>query len=356
MECLPDGRYGKAVSRGNGSGGIGARARRGGPRAGRRAAILASAVTLVSLLLPSGISSADSAGGSPSGFEATVAKANALSNQIDALSQQYDALKIQLTEARQESQIALQTAQRDELALNNGQAAVAQIAAQAYMTGGIDPSIQLLQSPDSQEMLDRSSIMLQLAHEQTGTMSLLASAEGAASRARQVATQQAARADQLAGAMAQKVSQMQAKENVLNSSAFAQAMAIFQQTGHYPTPTITGNSLGAQALRAAETKLGDPYVWGAAGPSSFDCSGLVMWSYSQVGISLDHFTGDQWQEGEHISRSQLQPGDLVFFFADISHVGMYVGDGMMIDAPTFGQPVQIQPVFWNAFVGAVRII
>ena len=363
MECLPDGRYGKAVSRGNGSGGIGAGARRrrgtrrGGQRAWRRAAVLASAVTLVSLLLPSGVSSADSAGGSPSSsFEATVAKANALSNQIDALSQQYDALKIQLNEARQESQIALQTAQRDQVALSNGQAAVAQIAAQAYMTGGIDPSIQLLQSPDSQQLLDRASIMLQLAHEQTGTMSLLASAEGAANRAKQVSAQQAARADQLAAAMAQKVSQMQAKENVLNSSAFSQALVIFQQTGHYPTPVITGDSLGAQALRFAEEKLGDPYVWGGAGPNDFDCSGLVMWSYEQVGIQLDHFTGDQWNEGEHISRSQLQPGDLVFFFADISHVGMYVGNGLMIDAPTFGQPVQIQPVFWSAFVGAVRII
>ena len=356
MECLPDGRYGKAVSRGNGSGGIGARARRGGPRAGRRAAILASAVTLVSLLLPSGISSADSAGGSPSGFEATVAKANALSNQIDALSQQYDALKIQLNEARQESTIALQTAQRDELAMNDGQAAVAQIAAQAYMTGGLDPSIQLLQAPDSQSVLDRASIMLQLSHQQTGTMSLLASAEGAANRARQVAAQQAARADQLAAAMSKKVSQMQAKENVLNSSAFAQAMAIFQQTGHYPTPTITGNSLGAQALRAAETKLGDPYVWGAAGPGSFDCSGLVMWSYEQVGIQLDHFTGDQWNEGEHISRDQLEPGDLVFFFSDLSHVGLYVGNGLMVDAPTFGIPVHVEPIYWSAFEGAVRIV
>jgi len=74
-----------------------------------------------------------------------------------------------------------------------------------------------------------------------------------------------------------------------------------------------------------------------------------------VGISLDHFTGDQWQEGEHISRSQLQPGDLVFFFADISHVGMYVGDGMMIDAPNFGEDVKVEPVYWSAFVGAVRI-
>src|ERR1019366_957274 len=84
--------------------------------------------------------------------------------------------------------------------------------------------------------------------------------------------------------------------------------------------------------------------------------GLVMWAYAQVGISLEHYTGDQWDEGQHIPRSQLEPGDLVFFFPDIGHVGLYVGNGMMVDAPTFGQPVQVQPVFWSAYVGAVRIV
>jgi len=353
VEFLPHGRYGKTDSRGNGA--I-RRTRNGAPRAWGRIAVLASAATLVSLMLPSGIGSADSAGGSPSGFQATVAQANTLSNEMDVLSQQYDALKIQLAEARTESKIAEQTAQRDEQALGTGQAAVAQIAAQAYMTGGFDPSIELLQSPNSQQVLNRASIIQQLAHEQSGTVSLIAAAEGAANRAKQTSDQEADRADQLVAAMNQKVGQMQAKENVLNSSAFAQALAIFQQTGQYPTPTITGDSLGEQALRLALTRIGDPYVWGGSGPGDFDCSGLVMWAYAQVGISLDHFTGDQWNEGEHISRSQLQPGDLVFFFADISHVGLYVGNGMMLDAPTFGQDVQIQPVFWDAYVGAVRII
>ena len=89
---------------------------------------------------------------------------------------------------------------------------------------------------------------------------------------------------------------------------------IFAKTGKYPDIIPQGHSIGVQALRYALTKLGDPYVWGAAGPSSFDCSGLVMWAYAQVGISLMHFTGDQWNEGEHISRSELQPGDLVFFY------------------------------------------
>jgi peptidoglycan DL-endopeptidase CwlO len=132
-------------------------------------------------------------------------------------------------------------------------------------------------------------------------------------------------------------------------------MAIYQQTGKYPPITVTGDSVGVQALREALTRTGYPYVWGAAGPTAFDCSGLVMWAYAQIGISLPHFTGDQWNSGTHISRAQLEPGDLVFFFPDIGHVGIYVGGGMMVDAPTFGQPVQVQPVFWSAYVGAVRI-
>jgi cell wall-associated NlpC family hydrolase len=81
-----------------------------------------------------------------------------------------------------------------------------------------------------------------------------------------------------------------------------------------------------------------------------------MWAYAQVGISLMHFTVDQWNEGEHISRSELEPGDLVFFFPTISHVGLYIGNGLMVDAPTFGIPVHVEPVYWGSFVGAVRIV
>jgi peptidoglycan DL-endopeptidase CwlO len=328
------------------------------PRRARRAwgrvAVLASVTTVVSFALPSGIGSAASAG-TPTSLQKTVAEANDLSNQIDELGQQYDALRIELSEARSEAAIAKETAQRDERALGAGQTQVAQIADQGYMMGGFNPTIELLQSPDPQEFLNRASIMLQLSYEQGGTMSLLTSAEDAANRARQTATQEEQQATELAAAMNKKVSQIQAKENILNSSAFSQALAIYDRTGSYPNIAVTGDSLGEQALRWALTRLGDEYVWGGAGPNVFDCSGLVMWAYAQVGISLTHFTGAQWNEGEHISRSQLEPGDLVFFFADISHVGMYIGNGLMIDAPTFGQPVQIQPLL-SEYVGAVRIV
>jgi cell wall-associated NlpC family hydrolase len=286
-----------------------------------------------------------------------LAAAAKLSNQIDSLSEQYDGLKIQLTEARSEAKIAHQTAVRDEQQLAAGRLAVGQIAAEGYLTGGVDPSLELLQSSNPQAFLDRASIMLQLQQENGTKVNLLAAAEAAAQRAQLAATQETVQAQKLTTAMSGTVAAIQARENVLNSAAYKQAFAQFRQTGRYPAINVPGgNSIGVQALRWALTRQGDPYVWGAAGPNEFDCSGLVMWAYAHVGISLDHYTGDQWNEGEHISRSQLEPGDLVFFFPDIGHVGMYVGDGMMIDAPTYGQPVQVQAVFWSAYVGAVRIV
>jgi cell wall-associated NlpC family hydrolase len=224
------------------------------------------------------------------------------------------------------------------------------------MTGGMNPALQLLSTNSPQSLLNRASIMTQIERENGAEVSLVAGAEVAATRAEAAAAQQERRASDLTAQMQSKVSAIQQKENFFNSQAFAQAASIFQQTGSYPNITVSGDSVGVQALRAALTRIGDPYVWGAAGPSAFDCSGLVMWAYAQVGISLMHFTGDQWNEGEHVSRDQLEPGDLVFFYADLGHVGLYIGNGLMVDAPTFGVPVHVEPVFWAYYEGAVRIV
>jgi cell wall-associated NlpC family hydrolase len=175
-------------------------------------------------------------------------------------------------------------------------------------------------------------------------------------RAKQTADQQVAAAEALQAQMNTKKQAIDAKIDVVNGAAMKQAMAVFTQTGNYPDITIpTANTVETQALQAALTRRGDPYVWGAAGPSQFDCSGLVVWAFGQEGIALPHYTGDLWNSGVHVARADLEPGDLVFFFSDISHVGIYVGNGLMVDAPDFGQDVQIQPIYWSAYVGAVRI-
>jgi cell wall-associated NlpC family hydrolase len=331
------------------------RARNGRNRLWRRVALLAGAATLASLVLPGGVGSAAARDPQPS-LDSLVAQAKQLSNQINNLSEQYDGLRVQLSEAQAETKIAQATYARDMKRLGAGELAVGQVAAQSYMDGGFGTPLQVLTSSNAQTLMSRAAIMQQLQNENSDKVSSLSTAAAAARHAQETAAQQAKRAAALSATMAAKTKVIQGKINILNSAAFKQAMAIFNKTGQYPNIEIpTANTVGAEALRFALTRRGDPYVWGAAGPDSFDCSGLVLWAYAQVGISLEHYTGDQWNEGEHISKSQLEPGDLVFFFPDIGHVGMYVGNGLMVDAPDFGQDVQVQPVLWNDYVGAVRI-
>jgi len=107
-----------------------------------------------------------------------------------------------------------------------------------------------------------------------------------------------------------------------------------------------------RALHHARSRIGDPYEWGAAGPDAFDCSGLVVWAYAQLGISEPHYTGSLWIKGTH--PKHLKKGDLLFFY-DIGHVGIYVGHDRMLDAPDYGQDVQIQRIYWNEYDGAVML-
>ena len=124
----------------------------------------------------------------------------------------------------------------------------------------------------------------------------------------------------------------------------------------------SGGSVGAQAVRIAMQYLGVPYVWGGADPlTGFDCSGLVMYVYAQLGIQLTHYTGSQFYEGARVPPWALQPGDLVFFEPSSrgpQHEGMYIGGGRFIQAPHTGDVVKIsslsQPGYAFGFVGAVR--
>ncbi len=325
-------------------------------RAWSRTAVVAVALAAASVILPNGPGSATQRTPPPS-LKSLIAQAKQLQSQINALSEQYDGLRIQLSQARAEERTAASTADRDASALGAGQLQVGRLAAESYMTGSVDPTLQFISSSRPQVVVDRAAIIQQLDKQKGAQVSALAAAENTARRARQTAEQQARMVTGLVKQMQAKTDAINAKMNRLDGAAFSRAMATFTRTGQFPLTEIPGgNTLGERALRAALSRRGYPYVWGAAGPRAFDCSGLVLWAYEQVGIHLDHFTGDQWQEGEHISRSQLQPGDLVFFFPDISHVGMYIGNGLMVDAPDFGQDVMVQRIYWSAFVGAVRII
>jgi cell wall-associated NlpC family hydrolase len=167
-------------------------------------------------------------------------------------------------------------------------------------------------------------------------------------------------------------------------AAAARAAALAQQQAQQqppPTTTTTGGSggstggssggdggggapppagtLGQQAAALAQQYLGVPYVWGGASPSGFDCSGLVVYVYGRLGVSLPHYTVSLWSSGPHVASNDLAPGDLVFFY-NLDHVGIYLGGGLFIHAPHTGTVVQISslndPWYHAAYDGAVRIL
>ncbi len=170
---------------------------------------------------------------------------------------------------------------------------------------------------------------------------------------RQVHQQQAAAA--AAAALAQQQQQQQEQQTPPPSNGGGSGGGSTGGGTYNPPPAGT---LGQQAAAIAQQYLGVPYVWGGASPSGFDCSGLVVYVYGRLGVSLPHYTVSLWSSGAHVSRDQLAPGDLVFFYS-LDHVGIYLGGGLFIHAPHTGTVVQISSLnsswYSSAYDGAVRI-
>ncbi|MGZ4334941.1 MAG: NlpC/P60 family protein [Gaiellaceae bacterium] len=181
---------------------------------------------------------------------------------------------------------------------------------------------------------------------------LAAAQAAAAERARAAAA--AARAAEAAKARAQQTTTTEAAPT---TTAVAPATTTVQTASVPVVPTAPPTSGGhPEAASIALRYLGVPYEWGGASPSGFDCSGLVMYVYAQLGITLPHFAAAQYQFGSPVPPDQLQPGDLVFFDA-LDHVGIYIGGGQFVHAPQTGDVVKITPlsVFGSRYVGARRI-
>jgi cell wall-associated NlpC family hydrolase len=152
-----------------------------------------------------------------------------------------------------------------------------------------------------------------------------------------------------------------AREEAARRATLAAALARTRALGLDGFATSPApNQAAARAVQAALGQLGKPYRWGATGPGEFDCSGLTGWAYLQAGVALPRTSRQQWPTGSHVTPAALLPGDLVFYGTDtrdpgsIHHVGMYVGQGLMVNAPYTGAQVRVEPVRARGYVGATR--
>jgi cell wall-associated NlpC family hydrolase len=178
----------------------------------------------------------------------------------------------------------------------------------------------------------------------------------------QIEAAQHARALMMARRAEQQLAAAQASQRAAASDSVVgvTATALANDTSTDPVSIAApASAVGGGAVSAAMSEIGKPYVWAAAGPDSFDCSGLTSWAYAQVGISLPHSSYDQWNYGVPVSKDQLQAGDLVFFDG-LGHVGIYVGGGAFVHAPHTGTDVQVSDLnsgYYAAnYVGARRIL
>lgn len=330
--------------------------------------------------------------------EDAVAKLNELSRQAEQTTEAMHSAQLDLNDKlaaqraadkkHSDSQAAVDAA---KARLASFQGAVNKLAAATYMGGRVDGMEAILTAGSPQGLIDKLAMQRVMATEMADQMASYRTAGDQAAKAERESAKSAADAKSAAeqaaavrASLQSKQSQLQVQIAVVKSQYVSlspdQRTALAQPgpvpaaapapgapapdaappgappgqapgeappPGGLPAPGL-GSGVGggdrATVVQAALTQVGSAYVWGGAAPGGFDCSGLVMWAFQQAGISLPHSSQAQAQGGQPVAMTDLQPGDVVTFYNDASHSGLYVGDGMVIHSSTYGVPVRVVPM------------
>jgi cell wall-associated NlpC family hydrolase len=332
-----------------------------------------------------------------------LAKLNELSRQAEQTTEAMHSAELDLNqklaaqhaaEAKHTADVAAVESARSQLA--TFQTSVDKLAAAQYMGGRTDGLDAILTAGSPQGLIDQLSVQRVMAAEMSAQMKSYrevgqqaALAEEASAKSAGEAKTAAEQAAAVRADLQSKQSKLQVQIAVVKSQYTAltpsqrEALAAMPPIPAPPAPEAApppdpgilaappegippgdvappdaaipggGAPEAATVIQAALSRIGSPYVWGGSGPNQFDCSGLVMWAFQQAGMSLPHSSQALAQGGQPVSMDQMQPGDLVTYYSDASHVGIYIGDGMMVHASTFGTPVRVAPVD-NAPIHNVR--
>jgi len=364
----------------------------------------AGAIALATSFLPSVASLA----AQPNNIADAQAQIDELDNQAEIASEEFNGAQINLAQAQQAVAAAIDATSRAHSVVVAEQAKVSALAVEAYESGDLSQGLSLvLDTTSPADAMNRIGLLQQLSSRQSTTLDAVRTADLNYQQSMATAAQATAAANAVSATLSQKQAQINAalaqSQQVLahltavqraqllaaqkakaaaEQAQAAVALANYKrdqtaaasrnlarvaaatrtaqaaQAAYAALPESSGGSAVARrAVAAAMSKLGARYVFGASGARTFDCSGLVQWAYGQAGISTTHYTGTLWNDYRHVAVNQLQPGDLVFFYRDHHHVGIYIGGGLMVNAPHTGDVVKVASVMGHGnYAGAVRVV
>ncbi|MCM2576407.1 C40 family peptidase [Streptomyces meridianus] len=255
---------------------------------------------------------------------------------------------------------------RSQEKINRMRDGLASLAGAQYRSAGMDPALQLLLSSDPDSYLDKAAVLRRIGSQQVGRLRALQLMQQRLMQQRaealaEIAELERSHADvtRYRKAVAAKLAKARRLLNSLPEDERAAYLRSSRSDWRTDPLSLVGaaapsSSRAAAAVAAARRAVGAPYVWGASGPGSFDCSGLTQWAYAQAGVGLPRTSQAQRHAGRQVPLDQARPGDLVVYRDDASHIGMYVGNGQVVHAPHPGARVRYDPVAMMPIASVTR--
>ncbi|MET9103678.1 C40 family peptidase [Streptomyces antibioticus] len=291
-----------------------------------------------------------------------------LYEEATAPTEEYNRISAEQKKLQREVDGARDRLARKQQEVNELREQIGPLAAAQYRSGGIDPSVQLFLSGDPDDYLEQAEILDRTSSRQAEALGAMQAKQRELTQDRQLAQKRLEDLQETRTKAAEKKDEVQAKltkaRKLLNSLTAAQrtrmeadqerddaAAGVSDSAATYNGPA---SGRAKAALDFAYAQLGKPYEWGSTGPNSFDCSGLVGASWRTAGVSLPRTVKEMYDAGRKVAKSDLQPGDIIYWYNDNQHNGMYVGNGKAIHAPRTGKNIEIVPLDSMPFFAASR--
>jgi cell wall-associated NlpC family hydrolase len=281
--------------------------------------------------------------------EQTMQLVTEASHELEVVSEQLNEARVVLERQQAAAAAADQAAAEAQAGLDALDGQIRQLARTAYTADNWSELDLMLTSDSAEEFVSQLGTLDAIAGHTNDLVAEIAVVSHGAATAKEAAEQAEAEAQRAVDDIAAQQKELESEIATYRRQYDALTAPQREQVDRahagtaVPVPSgVLAPSAAAQvAVDTALAQVGDPYVWGAGGPDAFDCSGLTQYAFSAAGVSLPHSSSSQSRMGAPVSRSDLQPGDLVFFYSPVSHVGMYIGNGQIVHASTSGKPVQV---------------